>query len=269
MTNDWTTYEFLNRQAALSPVRRQPQPPSPHHGVSASQLLSVPNIKQGRRVPLSTASTQQHITLKQSKTSPRLRSPPKPQRISVPVSAGTTHSFPKPSRLEPLKLDFLERADEGKVKQQNSEFENLPTGRRFKPRRKLGPVFHSDDPAHLQYYQSGGYDDYHKTYLKMQQNGLSPRFPHHGPPALRAGGGGGSWRHVRQVLQAGGNRRLFVDGQTRIQDNNKILYDEIPGVNVIQPVAQDTMRKLKPKSWTGADLRAFKAAEGQNYMIMR
>jgi len=161
MTNDWTTYEFLNRQAALSPVRRQPQPPSPHHG------------------------------------------------------------------------------------------------------------FHSDDPAHLQYYQSGGYDDYHKTYLKMQQNGLSPRFPHHGPPALRAGGGGGSWRHVRQVLQAGGNRRLFVDGQTRIQDNNKILYDEIPGVNVIQPVAQDTMRKLKPKSWTGADLRAFKAAEGQNYMIMR
>ena len=36
--------------------------------------------------------------------------------------------------------------------------------------------------------------------------------------------------------------RTFA-GQQRILDNNKLLYEEVPAGNIIQPVAQNTQRK--------------------------
>lgn len=37
-------------------------------------------------------------------------------------------------------------------------------------------------PVHLGYGHSGGYDDYHKTYLKLTQEGICPSYPLYGPP---------------------------------------------------------------------------------------
>ena len=68
--------------------------------------------------------------------------------------------------------------------------------------------------VHLNYSQSGGYDDYHKTYLKLQKDGVYPSYPLYGPPRLRNGGVGGSWNHVKEVMQAAGARRVFIDGVT-------------------------------------------------------
>ncbi|GFS09439.1 zinc finger SWIM domain-containing protein 6 [Elysia marginata] len=50
---------------------------------------------------------------------------------------------------------------------------------------------------------------------------------------LRHGRQGGSWRHVKEVLQAGGNRIVFVDGQVASNDMMKI--DQIPGGHLILP----------------------------------
>ena len=36
--------------------------------------------------------------------------------------------------------------------------------------------------VHLSYSHSGGYDDYHKTYLKLQKEGIYPSYPLYGPP---------------------------------------------------------------------------------------
>ena len=68
--------------------------------------------------------------------------------------------------------------------------------------------------VHLNYSQSGGYDDYHKTYLKLQKDGIYPSYPLYGPPRLRNGGVGGSWNHVKEVMQAAGSRRVFIDGES-------------------------------------------------------
>ena len=43
---------------------------------------------------------------------------------------------------------------------------------------------------------------------------------------LRHGRQGGSWRHVKEVLQAGGNRIVFVDGESSCsrRGNHKLSH---------------------------------------------
>ncbi|XP_048760414.2 zinc finger SWIM domain-containing protein 6-like [Ostrea edulis] len=66
-------------------------------------------------------------------------------------------------------------------------------------------------PPHARYSTKNGYDDFHKSYQQISQQFPNTNFPVFGPPKLRHGRAGGSWRHVREVLQAGGRRIVFVD----------------------------------------------------------
>ncbi|XP_063412184.1 uncharacterized protein LOC134694989 isoform X1 [Mytilus trossulus] len=93
-----------------------------------------------------------------------------------------------------------------------------------------------DVPPHLRYSHNAGYDDYHKAFRTVSNQWPSTSYPAFGPPRLRQGRAGGSWRHVKEVLQAGGNRIVFVDGHVRWEDNVKI--DETPGGHLIQPDAR-------------------------------
>lgn len=98
-------------------------------------------------------------------------------------------------------------------------------------------------PPHLRFSTNNGYDDFHKSYQQVSQQFPNKHFPVFGPPKwvfrtsffnclwcvyyvaicysgcwvyphrLRHGRAGGSWRHVKEVLQAGGRRIVFVDGR--------------------------------------------------------
>lgn len=92
-----------------------------------------------------------------------------------------------------------------------------------------GPTFDArrdalDDtvPIHARYTTDSGYDDFHKAYRAAKATGPREDFPLWGPPRLRQGRQGGSWRHVKEVLQAGGKRIVFVDGQVSIRDTQEI-----------------------------------------------
>lgn len=92
-------------------------------------------------------------------------------------------------------------------------------------------------PVHLRYSDSAGYDDFHRAYQQLSKQWPNQSFPEFGPPRLRHGRAGGSWRHVKEVLQAGGSRIVFVDGVIRLEDGTKI--DDIPGGHLIQPKIED------------------------------
>ncbi|KAJ8306063.1 hypothetical protein KUTeg_016608 [Tegillarca granosa] len=89
-------------------------------------------------------------------------------------------------------------------------------------------------PPHLRFHQNAGHDDFHKAFLAVSKQIPSLSYPEFGPPRLRMGRAGGSWRHVKEVLQAGGHRIVFVDGQIRWEDTLKL--NKVPGGNLIQPV---------------------------------
>ncbi|XP_053393985.1 uncharacterized protein LOC123525269 isoform X2 [Mercenaria mercenaria] len=100
-------------------------------------------------------------------------------------------------------------------------------------------------PVHLRFNDTAGYDDFHKAFNQVSKQWPSASYPDFGPPRLRHGRAGGSWRHVKEVLQAGGSRIVFVDGVIRWADGVKI--DEIPGGNLIQPrVGQIKSRYITP-----------------------
>ncbi|KAK7099962.1 uncharacterized protein [Littorina saxatilis] len=86
-------------------------------------------------------------------------------------------------------------------------------------------------PVHSRFTDDGGYDDFHKAYRAAKRVGPADDFPLWGPPRLRHGRQGGSWRHVKEVLQAGGNRIVFVDGQVSVKDTQEI--EDVPGGQLI------------------------------------
>ncbi|XP_005104926.2 uncharacterized protein LOC101862746 [Aplysia californica] len=108
---------------------------------------------------------------------------------------------------------------------------------------KSSAVLDETLPVHLRYSNHCGYDDFHKAFRAVQDKHPELSYPHFGPPSpvngwhsqrkLRHGRQGGSWRHVREVLQAGGNRIVFVDGQVSSDDLMKL--DSIPGGHLILP----------------------------------
>ena len=138
MTTDWKTYDFVNRQAAYTPVRRRPQPPSPHHGVSASRLLAVP--PDPGRSPLKLPSISHKITAQSH--SPLTSLARKPQLIKLPVSMTSSTTPTKPHHVEPLQLNKLDDTQNTHIQsdelKETPKFDTLPTGRRIKPRKKLG-----------------------------------------------------------------------------------------------------------------------------------
>ncbi|XP_064607322.1 LOW QUALITY PROTEIN: uncharacterized protein LOC135471851 [Liolophura sinensis] len=83
---------------------------------------------------------------------------------------------------------------------------------------------------------SGRIRDFHKAYRHFDSHAQPVTFPVLGPPRLRYGRAGGSWRHVKEVMQARGKRALFVDGQMRTEDNDRL--DEVPWGNMLQPPAR-------------------------------
>ncbi|KAK3089900.1 hypothetical protein FSP39_007502, partial [Pinctada imbricata] len=93
-----------------------------------------------------------------------------------------------------------------------------------------------DIPLHTRYAQDAGYDDFHRSFRQVSQQWPNKSFPIFGPPRLRHGRAGGSWRHVKEVLQAGGHRIVFVDGQIAYEDSIKI--DDIPKGHLILPDAR-------------------------------
>ncbi|ELU10384.1 hypothetical protein CAPTEDRAFT_219721 [Capitella teleta] len=132
-------------------------------------------------------------------------------------------------------------------------------------------------PTHLQYNISGGYDDAHKAFMKQSQpDGLGFETKHYGiePPRLRNGRQGGSWRHIKNVLQAAGSRTVFVDGTQRIEDNNLRSKRSTPpaiqgGISV--GLRQRTpQKKKKMHSGTGSFfLEAHQGTEKGNWTLMR
>ncbi|XP_052776874.1 uncharacterized protein LOC128214443 isoform X2 [Mya arenaria] len=88
-------------------------------------------------------------------------------------------------------------------------------------------------PVHLRFNERAGYDDFHKNFQQVSQQFPSASYPEFGPARLRHGRAGGSWRHVKEVLQAGGARIVFVDGVIRWADGVKA--DEVPAGHLINP----------------------------------
>ncbi|XP_025109482.1 uncharacterized protein LOC112573386 isoform X2 [Pomacea canaliculata] len=88
-------------------------------------------------------------------------------------------------------------------------------------------------PVHARYASGCGYDDFYNSFLAVKRHGPAEDFPVFGPPRLRHGRAGGSWRHVKEVLQAGGKRIVFVDGQ--ISANDVLKLDHVPGGHLILP----------------------------------
>ncbi|CAD5114029.1 DgyrCDS3186 [Dimorphilus gyrociliatus] len=134
------------------------------------------------------------------------------------------------------------------------------------------PVVNTKDGAtHLHYFKSGGYDDAHKSSLQWNKLNISPTYPEIGPPRLRNGNAGGSWRHVKQVLQPKGDHIVFIDGEQRIIENNKIMNRAVHLINTIQPSKLITadMRNRELVEGTGQALSAFKSTESGNWYVMR
>ncbi|XP_052234029.1 uncharacterized protein LOC127846636 isoform X2 [Dreissena polymorpha] len=92
-------------------------------------------------------------------------------------------------------------------------------------------------PVHLRFNERAGYDDFHKNFQQVSQQFPTSSYPDFGPPRLRHGRAGGSWRHVKEVLQAGGARIVFVDGVIRWADGIKI--DDVPAGHLINPRVGD------------------------------
>ncbi|KAL4235699.1 hypothetical protein ACF0H5_004092 [Mactra antiquata] len=112
-------------------------------------------------------------------------------------------------------------------------------------------------PVHLRYNQNNGYDDFHKAFQQVSKQWPSASYPDFGPPRLRHGRAGGSWRHVKEVLQAGGARIVFVDGVIRWADGVK--SEEIPGGNLINPRVGDIKSRYVTQS------RFEKPSEGEGH----
>lgn len=111
-------------------------------------------------------------------------------------------------------------------------------------------------PVHLRFSEGAGYDDFHRAYQQLSKQWPATGFPEFGPPRLRHGRAGGSWRHVKEVLQAGGARIVFVDGVIRLEDGTKI--DDIPGGHLIQPKIED----IKSRHMISARTQKMPSANG-------
>lgn len=126
-------------------------------------------------------------------------------------------------------------------------------------------------PVHLRYSDGCGYDDFHKAFQQVSKQHPSASYPEFGPPRLRHGRAGGSWRHVKEVLQAGGSRIVFVDGVIRWADGVKI--DEIPGGHLIQPkVGEIKSRYMTPNRFEKPSEYALSqkfGTERNNWLLMR
>lgn len=152
--------------------------------------------------------------------------------------------------------------------------EQLPTGPDPMLYHVSAPQAAIDEnvPVHLRFNQTAGYDDFHKAFNQVSKQWPSASYPDFGPPRLRHGRAGGSWRHVKEVLQAGGSRIVFVDGVIRWADGVKI--DDIPGGHLIQPnVGQIKSRYMTPSKqdtkqseWA---LSQKMGLERNNWLIMR
>lgn len=142
---------------------------------------------------------------------------------------------------------------------------------------KIGAGMASIDegvPPHLRYSHNAGYDDCHRAFRTVSNQWPSTSYPVFGPPRLRHGRAGGSWRHVKEVLQAGGSRIVFVDGHVRWDDNVKI--DEVPGGHLLQPDARNVIihsRTSKPfGKMTGMTIYHLSSQQGieqNNWNVMR
>lgn len=132
-------------------------------------------------------------------------------------------------------------------------------------------------PPHLRFSTNNGYDDFHKSYQQVSQQFPNKHFPVFGPPKLRHGRAGGSWRHVKEVLQAGGRRIVFVDGQIAYEDSIKI--DDVPRGHLIKPDARQDRPLSRSQSFsqnrdrrpdaTIYGLERKKGMEQGNWAVMR
>ncbi|XP_064625862.1 uncharacterized protein LOC135486723 isoform X2 [Lineus longissimus] len=153
---------------------------------------------------------------------------------------------------------------------------------------QFGGASNIPPPVHLQYYKSGGYDDAHKAFRQLENQNLANSYPHYGPPRLRNGHVGGSWRHMKEVLQAGGRRIVFVDGQITNDDRHR--SERVPHGDMIRPIIRkhnndehtamadhqpDTLprrqriRQLNMTAYRATDTEGQRAREKVNWCVMR
>ncbi|XP_041359460.1 uncharacterized protein LOC121375854 [Gigantopelta aegis] len=124
----------------------------------------------------------------------------------------------------------------------------LPTvrsvrGPNFAPRRihpSVSQLAAVDDtlPVHLRYSRNCGYDDFHKAFRNIGHQWPDLSYPNFGPARLRQGRLGGSWRHIKEVMQAVGNRGTFIDGC--IATDDRFTSERVPGGDLIKPVVPDS-----------------------------
>ncbi|XP_071118713.1 uncharacterized protein [Haliotis cracherodii] len=125
-------------------------------------------------------------------------------------------------------------------------------------------------PVHLRYSQNNGYDDYHRAFRAISNQWPSASYPTFGPPRLRHGRQGGSWRHVTEVMQAGGSRTMFVDGRTTL--NDRYQMEETPGAELIlgregDPPINFDSEEVKRTAWI-ANYRREKDMEPKIKMML-
>ncbi|KAK2143347.1 hypothetical protein LSH36_852g01021 [Paralvinella palmiformis] len=128
-------------------------------------------------------------------------------------------------------------------------------------------------PAHLNYANSGGYDDLHKSFLRFQKDaGTQNGFPQFGPPRLK---------DPDLCLWTPWDLNVFISlglGRPGLADMTLIRDEDIPGCNLTHRLAQPpkTMiggrfkpRERQPKQLGSHELEAFKGTESGNWHLMR
>ncbi|XP_074642664.1 uncharacterized protein LOC141899932 [Tubulanus polymorphus] len=124
------------------------------------------------------------------------------------------------------------------------------------------------DAVHLQYYRSGGYDDFHKAFLthKLNRQKPSEMVAPYGPAQTRNGNVGSNWRHIKSINEARGIRNAFIDGQVSLDDLYRMDKEESklsPQINKRPPMTKRVIKSLDN------DLDAIQAIEKRNWYLVR
>lgn len=98
-------------------------------------------------------------------------------------------------------------------------------------------MYQSQPNGGLQRSNTIGPGDMKDSFSRFQNKGMNPTFPLFGTPRMRFGRAGGTWRHVKEVVQARGPNTIFVDGNPKMDDNNRLIYKDAGYGSVIQPSA--------------------------------
>ncbi|XP_067931033.1 uncharacterized protein [Watersipora subatra] len=119
-------------------------------------------------------------------------------------------------------------------------------------------------PVHRLYRSAGGYDDSVKAANHIKQ--YRPDVKDISEYKVRQGRNGGAWRHVKEVMQGKGQRIMFVDGITSIDDLARVKTDLMYG----RPgVARPSPNQIQDNYTRYVTSQESKAMEGVNWNVMR